>query len=224
MIRQPGFLPNIGFFKKIQSCDIFVYLDDAQFAIRAWDNRNKIKTKNGSSWITVPVIHPYEQKLNEVRISYSKNWQEEHVNLIKANYKQAPFFNEYWEKIEFILNKKWEKLIDLNLALIEYFNSVLSLKTKTIRASELEITSNGSKMLLDICKKVQADTYVSGKMGKEYLDESIFQKEGIKISFENFHHPMYKQLYGEFLSNMSIIDLLFNEGDNSRKILQMTKN
>lgn len=222
-IRQPGYLPNMGFFKKIQASDIFVYLDDAQYAIRSWDNRNKIRNGNESSWLTVPVIHPHNKKLNKVEISYSKDWIANHINLIEASYNHAPYFQNYWNEIKSIIEKKWKKLIDLNISLIEHCVSLLDITTERKLSSELKIDETSSKRLLEICKKLNATTYRSGIMGKKYLDEKIFNDESINIIYENFQHPIYNQSGREFLSNMSIIDLLFNEGDNSKKILSESK-
>ena len=218
-IRQPGFIPYMGFFKKIQTSDIFVYLDDAQYAIRAWDNRNKIRTNENSCWISVPVIHPFGKKLNEVKISYSKNWINNHKNLIEINYKTSPYFKNYWPEIESIFNKKFEKLLDLNLELIKYFNKILQINTVTKRSSELKIETIETQRLFDICKKLNASVYRSGSFGKKYLDESIFEKGKISIIYEKFEHPTYSQLKKEFIPNLSIIDLLFHEGENAIKIL-----
>ena len=201
-IRQPGYLPNIGFFKKIQSSDVFVYLDDAQYAIRSWDNRNKIRNGNVISWLSVPVIHPHHKKFNEVEISYTKDWITNHVNLIESNYTKTPYFNNYWKDIKLILEKNWEKLIDLNLSLIEYFISVLEINTPRKKSSELEIDEISSKRLLEICKKLNATTYRSGIMGKEYLDENIFKNESIDVIYENFQHPTYNQSGTKCLFNM----------------------
>ena len=218
-IRQPGFLPYLGFFKKIQTSDVFVYLDDAQYAIRAWDNRNKIRSNDTSVWISVPVLHPFEKKLNEVEISYSKNWTSDHKNSIEASYKNAPYFKNYWPEIESILNKRWKKLIDLNLALIEFFNKILKIETRSLKSSELNVNTIGTQRLFDICKKVDATVYRSGIMGNEYLDESIFKNNKISVVYENFQHPTYNQLGKPFIPNLAVIDLLFHEGENAGKIL-----
>lgn len=223
-IRQPGFIPYIGFFKKIQSSDTFVYLDDAQYAIRAWDNRNKIRSNDSDCWISVPVLHPFKKKLNEVKISYSKNWIENHKNLIITNYENCPYFKSYWSEIESILNKKFEKLVDLNIELIENFNKNLQIQTKTVKSSELKIKTTETQRLFDICKILNATTYRSGSFGKEYLDESIFANGKILLIYENFQHPIYNQSKKQFIPNLSIIDLLFNEGENSIKILNECKN
>jgi len=222
-IRQPGYMPNMGFFKKILASDIFVYFDDAQYAIRSWDNRNKIRNGNKSSWISVPVIHPHNKKLNEVEISYSKDWITNHVNLIESSYDKTPYFDNYWKDIKLILEKKWTKLIDLNISLIEYFSTVLEINTPRKKSSQLKIDEVSSQRLLKICEKLNATTYRSGIMGKDYLDESIFKSASIDVVYENFQHPIYNQLSSDFFPNMSIIDLLFNEGNNSKQILLNSK-
>ena len=130
----------------------------------------------------------------------------------------------YWNSIKQILEKRWEKLIDLNMQLIDYFISILDLETTIVYSSKLQKSSNQSQRLLDICNYCNASCYISGVSGKEYLDEEIFKKSGVKVIYENFQHPIYTQLYKPFEQNLSILDLLFNEGDNSRKILDETKN
>lgn len=223
-IRQPGYLPYMGFFKKIQSSDIFIYLDDTKFVEHGWDNRNKIKTDKGSMWLTVPIKRNSMQLLKDVLIANNESWKKKHLKSIKINYIKAPFFNDYWDDFSDIFQKDWKKLIDLNLNLIKYFNQKLEIITKTIRSSELQINSSGTKRLVEICQHVGATTYLSGILGKEYLDEDLFNEAGIKIIYENFIHPIYKQLGNNFLPNMSIIDLLFNEGPNSGELIKKSSN
>lgn len=224
MIRQPGYIPYLGIFKKIQSSDVFVYLDDVQYSVGGGDNRNKIKTSTDSRYLTIPLRKPFGKIMNEVEIYNEQNWREDHKNLIKENYAKSRYFNEIWPQIEKILNKKWDKLVELNLEFFSLFNNYLEIKTKTIRSSELKIKSKSSQRLLEICKKLGGTTYISGSGGKNYLDEKIFEEEGIKVLYEKFQHPTYYQMFNRFIPNMSIIDLLFNEGPNSRKILQNAKN
>ena len=225
IIRQPGYLPNLGFFKKIQSCDTFVFLDDIQFVKDRFDNRNRIRTKNGTSWLTVPINRPvFKKNLNEILISNNLHWHLDHLNIIEDAYHEAPFFTTYWNSLQKILNKKWTKLIDLNLELIRYFMVTLNLTTPTVDSSTLKKSSDRSQRLLDICKQLNASCYISGISGKDYLDEKIFHNSGIKIIYENFQHPVYNQIHGDFVENLSILDLLFNEGENSQKILINAKN
>lgn len=225
IIRQPGYLPNLGFFKKIQSCDTFVFLDDVQFVKDRFDNRNQILSKNGKIWLTVPLKRPvFKKNLNEIVISNENDWNLDHLNLIHDAYHNSRFFDMYWDSIKQILENRWEKLIDLNMELIDYFISILGLETKTVYSSKLKKSSDQSQRLLDICNYYDASCYISGVSGKEYLNEEIFRKSGVKVIYENFQHPIYIQLYKPFEQNLSILDLLFNEGDNSRKILDETKN
>lgn len=223
-IRQPGYIPYLGFFKKIQTADIFVYLDDVQYTRSDWDNRNKIKTCDNSMWLTIPVLNKTKGLLNEVKIDYSKNWVYKHKSAIKFNYEDTPFFDLYWKDIESILDKKYTKIFDLNITLIDYFISILDIHTKTIFSSDLEIDLVGSQKLCEICKLVGGDTYLSGELGQNYLNSTIFENENISVIFEKFEHPTYSQKYSKFLPNMSIIDLLFNEGNNSKNILKNSKN
>ena len=225
MIRQPGYMPNLGFFKKIQSSDIFVFLDDVQFSKDSFDNRNQIKTNFGSEWITVPLNRPvFEKKFNEVSISYKTNWIKEHCNMIFENYKSTPYFSSYWYEIEKILNYKHKLLIQLNFELIKYFIKTLDIHTKTVKSSELSITKIKTERLIEICLKLSATCYISGIGGKDYLDESLFENAKIKLIYENFVHPKYTQVHGDFIKNMSIIDLLLNEGHKSKKILYDSNN
>ncbi|MDC0927995.1 WbqC family protein [Nitrosopumilus sp.] len=223
-IRQPGYLPYLGFFKKIQSVDEFIFLNDVQYSRGDWDNRNKIRTIEDSFWLTVPILNNSKKLLNEVKIDNSSNWVYKHKSAIKYNYENSPFFHKYWNDIEEILDKPYTKLFELNIALINYFILVLKIKTKITFSSDLNLDSTGSEKLLDICKKCDAQTYLSGELGVNYLNEEIFKKEGIKIIFEKFIHPTYSQKYEKFIPNMSIIDLLFNEGENSIDILKNSKN
>ena len=221
MIRQPGYMPNLGLFKKIQSCDIFVFLDDVQFSKDSFDNRNKIKTSSDFDWITVPLKRPvFGKKLNQISISNDVDWTKEHSDLLYENYKSAPYFSSYWYEIKKILDKKFILLVQLNLHLIDYFLKILKISTETIKSSELEISKTKTERLVEICSLLDASCYISGKGGRNYVDETLFQKSNIKLAYENFIHPKYSQLHGKFIENLSIIDLILNEGSNSSKILR----
>ena len=221
MIRQPGYMPNIGFFKKIEYSDIFVFLDDTQFSKDSFDNRNKIKTKSNSKWIRVPLKRPvFRKKLNQVMISYDTDWIKSHSELIYQNYKDAPYFSSYWNEIKKILDQKSNLLIDLNLNLISYFLKILQINTTTIKSSELKITKTKTQRLVDICAQLNASCYISGIGEKNYVDESLFKNSDIKLTYENSIHPNYNQIHGNFMKNMSIIDLIFNEGEKSLSIVK----
>ena len=213
-VHQPQYLPWLGYFDKIAKSDCFVFLDCVQYKKREFQNRNKIRTKDGWIWLTVPVISKSKgfQLINEVLINSSIGWQNKHLKSIICCYKNAKYFNEHIGFFENIYNKKFEKLIDINLAIIYYLLEQFSIKTKIFFESSLSISTKKTQRIIDICKKLNADTYLSGIGGKDYLDEELFEKENIKLIYQDFKHPVYKQCYEPFIPYMSVIDFLFNCG------------
>lgn len=225
MIRQPGYMPNIGFFKKIQSSDIFIFLDDSQFSKDRFDNRNRIRTKNNFQWITVPLKRPvFGKNLNEILISHDEKWVEHHLDKIKESYEKTKYFSSYWDDLSKILKRNHNKLIDLNMDLINYFCKELEIYTDTYFSSSFPTEKTSTEKLVFLCKNVGAECYISGISGLEYLDKNKFFEINVKVIFENFNHPKYEQIHGNFIENMSIIDLFMNMGDSSKKIISDCKN
>jgi hypothetical protein len=223
-IHQPGYLPWLGFFKKIMYSDVFVLLDNVKFVKKQWHNRNYILTNNGPIFLTVPVIKNSGENIHEIKISYDEKWNINHKKTIFYNYNKSPFFDQYWNFFEEIYSKKFKNLLELNLEIINFFIKELELKTKIIFSSELGITEKKSKLNLEICKSLNADIYLSGTLGQNYIIEEDFKKNDIKIEYQNFQHPKYNQNSNTFVPNMAFLDLLFNEGKNSKKILENSKN
>lgn len=224
-VHQPQYLPWIGYFHKIVHSDIFIFLDDVQYKKREFQNRNKIRTKDGFMWLTVPVITKgrFYQKINEVEIDTSSSWRKEHLKSIKFNYQKSKFYDIYISFFEQLYEKDWKYLIDINLEIINFILSTLSIDTKIEFSSKLNLSSTSTQRIIDICKYYNADTYLSGIGGKNYLDEDLFKKNGIKLVYQNFVHPEYPQVYPGFVPYMSIIDLLFNCGAHySKKILDLS--
>ena len=213
-LHQPQYLPYLGYFDKIAKSDCFVFLDCVQYKKREFQNRNKIRTKDGWIWLTVPVIskNKSSQQINEVLINNSVSWQKKHLKSIICYYRNAKYFNEYIGFFEEIYNKKFERLIDINLTIIYYLLEQFSIKTKIFFESSLSISTKKTQRIIDICKKLNADTYLSGIGGKDYLDEELFKKENIKLIYQDFKHPVYRQCYEPFIPYMSAIDFLFNCG------------
>lgn len=221
-IHQPEHLPWLGFFDKIRQADVIVLLDTTQFAKEDFQNRNRIKTENGPVWLTVPVFKKGKssQLITETEIFNDKKWQKRCWNLIYQYYKNAPFFEEHKQFFNDLYTQQWTKLVDLNITIIRYLVDQFGLKTKIVTASELDVYEKGStSVLLSLCKSLGADIYLSGKFGKNYLDENQFEENNIKVKYQDFHHPIYQQLWGEFIANMSSIDLLFNCGESSLDII-----
>ena len=222
-INQPGYLPWMGFFKRIMYSDIFVFLDDVQYLKKDWQNRNKIRTSQGWIWLSVPVKKNDLENLNKVDIDYSENWISTHKKSIRYNYSKSKFFDDHWPFFEQLFEKKFTRLIDLNMEIINYVLQTLDIKTKTIFASELEVIGKKSDLNLSICKTLNADVYLSGTLGQDYIKIDDFKNNDIEVKFADYRHPVYPQYFDPFIPNMAIIDLLFNCGKESRKILQDSK-
>ena len=221
-IHQPEYLPWLGFFKKMMNVELFVFLDDVQFRKKGWQNSNRIRINDGTTLLSIPVhTHSYP-KINEVTIDNEKNWSMRHKKSILYNYARAPYFDEIKDFIESIFEKKFQYLVDLNTEIIKFVMNELEIKSKIVFSSELEISKKGSDRVLDICKAVDADHYITGTFWAESnLRVEEFKKSNIDVEFQKFQHPIYKQIHGEFIPEMSIIDLLFNEGrKEAKKILQ----
>ena len=221
-IHQPEYLPWLGFFKKMMNSKIFVFLDDAQFRKKGWQNRNRIRTKNDTTLLSIPVhAHSYPN-INEITIDNNKNWAKRHKKSILFNYAKAPYFEEFKDFIESVFEKKFEYLADLNTEIIKFIMNELEIKPKIVFSSNLNISKKGSDRVLEICKAVDADYYITGTVwAQSHLRIEEFKKSNIHVEFQEFQHPVYKQIHGKFIPEMSIIDLLFNEGrDGAKEILQ----
>ena len=213
----------MGFFDKIQRAELFVMLDHVQYRKRYFQNRNRIRSADGSTWLTVPVKvkGKYEQCINEVRIDNEGNlrWREKCWNSLSRCYRKAPFFHDYSEFFRDLYSRDWEYLVDFNEAVIIYLLSALNIETRIMKSSNLNLGGRKADLMVQICRKVGATTYLSGISGKEYLDEASFTKHDIQLQFQEFYHPIYRQLYDPFLPCMSAVDLLFNNGPCSSAIL-----
>jgi len=221
-IHQPMYIPWIGYFHKMMSADKFVILDDVEFSKNDWFNRNKIKSINGEMWLTVPIIYKDSSNklIKDIIIDNSKNWKRKHLKSIKLNYSKALYINEYIDFIETIFSTDWRFLIDLNLKMIEFIKKELKIEIDIVLSSEMKVQDESTERLISICKKLNADKYLSGLGAKDYLSTELFVKNNIELLFQEFNHPVYQQLHGQFVSHLSIIDLLLNCGpDESRKLI-----
>ncbi len=219
-IHQPEHLPWLGLFHKIASVDTFVILDTVQFRKNYFQNRNKIRTKTGWSWITVPVSHSLHTPIRDVRIAESGIWAKKWWQAIWHAYAKAPFFDAYAVSFKKVIETKTKSLSELNSALIRAICQILGITSSIIPASSLDIDGSGSDLILQICKKLRAQEYLSGISGKEYLNLNDFSNNSIRVDFQEFHHPVYTQMHKPFLPCMSAIDLLFNHGDKSLDIIR----
>jgi hypothetical protein len=224
VIHQPDFLPHLAFFHRLLYADLFVLLDTVQYVTgtsRSWMNRDKIKTRNGSKWITVPVQKSNRgARIMDIALLATDDWRTDSLNLMIENYKEAPFFDEVCPFMEDLYRYKCEKLLDFNLRSIRILMDLLNIKIETTLASSLNPQGKGNDLLVDILKKLNATTYLSGIGAKDYYEPEPFQKASINVIWQDFKHPTYPQLHGDFIPYLSSIDLLFNCGlVRSREIL-----
>lgn len=224
--HQPTYLPWLGLFHKIANADVFCYFDIAQYQKKDFNNRNKIKTYNGPIWLSVPVEskNHFQTSVGKIKI-INNGWNKKHFKSIKLAYKKAKFFNDYIKDLEYLfLKKNYETLSELNLVFLKYFLKKIKIKTPIILASDYNFKGRKSDLILDMCIKLNAKEYIFGEQGRNYADEKKFFDHGIKVHFQKYAHPIYDQIYGEFLPNMSIVDLLFNEGSKSKEIILKNNN
>jgi hypothetical protein len=220
-VHQPQFLPWLGYFDKIDKADVFVLLDTVQFKKNEWQNRNKIKTAQGWQWLTVPVLYKYPQLINEVTINNGVNWQHKHRQALLSNYKKAPYYDDIEEKLRDIFSCSWEYISQLNIQVVRRLVAILGIDTPIYVASELgEFPEDPDERLVAITKYFGAGTYLAGVGGRGYMTLDTYKRNRIEVVFQDFKHPVYEQLFGDFEPYMSIIDLLFNHGDKSLTILR----
>lgn len=222
-IHQPNYLPWLGFFHKMAQCDVFVLFDDVQLVRgKSFMVRNRVKTASGVQWLTVPIQGKGELRLiKDALIVQDGKWQKKHWKTIQLSYKKAPYFDRYEAKLSQIYHASWEKLSEINIALIKLIKELMGISTTLVLSSEMNVEASGTEKILSIIKKLQGDKYITGEGegSMRYINEEDFKNSNIELIYQRFNHPIYHQLWGDFVPSLSIIDLLFNEGDKSLQIL-----
>ncbi|RJP21628.1 MAG: hypothetical protein C4527_23335 [Candidatus Omnitrophota bacterium] len=211
-IHQPDFLPWLGFFDRWRKSDLFIVLDDVQFLRRGWHHRDRIKTANGAQWLTVPVKKKgrLHQLIREVEIDLDSHWRNTHLKTIQVNYHRAPDFDACYSFLDVIYSKQHTRLLDFNLDLLQIVRKHLAIATPMVLASTFAIRSSATQRLVDLIKQVKGDCYLTGLGAKNYLDPVTFAAERIEIIWQDFRHPVYPQLHGDFIPNLSVLDYLMN--------------
>lgn len=219
---QPYFSPYPGFFYRAYLADILVILDDVQFPRgTTWLSRNRFKNDQGTLWLTIPVWKKGLglQNVNQVKICYEGRWPRKHLESLKVAYGHAPYLDEHFSFLEGLFSGRFEKLVDLNLAVIRHLMRCLQIDTKLVLQSDLGVKARGSQLLIDICQAVGASTFLVLDQAKKYLDGDLFQEEGIEPRLFRYAPPVYPQLWGDFLANLAAFDLVLNCGPRALDIL-----
>lgn len=210
--HQPAYLPWLGYFDKIARSDVFVYLDTVQFEKNSFINRNQIKSAQGPLWLTIPIKtkgHTHAS-LRTTEIDDSQPWRKKHLKSIEMNYRKTLRFDEFFPKIEALINLPESNLADYCFQHLLFWCHELDIDTCLVRSSSLPITSAKSDLVFDLCKNFGAQHYLSGALGRGYLVEDDFHRANISITYQNFTSPIYPQLRGEFIPNLGVLDAWMN--------------
>lgn len=221
--HQPNYLPWLGFFDKINRSDVFIIEDNVQFEKQGFTSRNKIKTLDGVRWLSVPIKHVNGPLLiNQVRIANKEehDWAQRHWLTLRHSYCKAPYWRNFIDFFEDTYSRQWNLLIDLNMHLIKGIMHFLEITTPLVMASSLNASGRKNDLIISQCKALGASIQLAGMGGREYIDSERFKQEGITVIFQDFNQPVYNQLHGQFIPNLSVVDYLFCTGgkDWNKKI------
>jgi hypothetical protein len=232
VVLQSNYLPWRGYFDLISNCDAFVFLDNVQFTKNDWRNRNKIKSKKGSTWLSLPVRYRFSEKprISDIQVS-DRHWSRSHLDKVKTSYMEAAHFDEVfdWFSSQLEAIKDLPGLSEINQFLIEKFSERLKLKTDYFQSTDLVPLvqldkASPSQAVLNICEALNAKTYISGPAAKDYLEERIFEKAEIDIRYADYSdYPEYPQLHPPFDGRVSDLDMFFNTGVEAPKYLKKEK-
>lgn len=222
-ISQSNYIPWKGYFDMIAAVDEFIIYDDMQYTRRDWRNRNKIKTAKGVQWLSVPVLvkGKYHQKIRDTEID-GNSWAAVHWKTLVQNYRRTPHFTEIALWLEpLYLEERFSHISKLNRRLIEVICTYLDIKTTITNSWDYALPEGKTERLADLCLQAGATEYISGPAAKNYVNEEVFSDMGVKLTwFDYSNYPKYPQIWGEFIHNVSILDLLFNCGKNSRNYMR----
>lgn len=220
--NQPYFAPYPGFFLKAALSDYFVILDDVQFPRRTtWISRNRFKNDQGTLWMTIPVHKKGLglQKISDVRICHAGNWKKKHLRSFRSAYAHAPYLDEHIGLMQRVLSERFDRLLDVNLEIIDYLFGCLRVHTQLVRMSELGVTGKGTPLIIDICKALEASRFMVQSSAVAYYDPAAFESAGIELI--PFKKPdfIYPQMWGAFIANLSVLDMIFTCSPKAREII-----
>jgi len=224
-INQPAYLPWLGYFDRIASSDLHIVLDHVQFEKNSFINRNRLRTKDGDTWLTIPLATKGRfgsLPINKLEFAQNVPWSRKHWSTIDMLYRNAPYFNSYASVYKDLYACEWTDFISAIKSFLKQYLSDLGINTPIVFSSELNITGCKSELILNLCRSVGAKKYISGPQGRNYIDESSFSELNINIEYQDYKHPRYVQCYPGFQPFMGILDLLFNHGCQSLSILKNT--
>lgn len=219
-IHQLHYLPWLRYFEKIARTDVFVVLDNIQYNKNGWQNRNKVKGQQGPLLLTAPICDQYQQRLDEARIDNRRNWAAKHWKSLQQCYGKTPYFDRYASFFEDTYAQRWEYLNDLNRHMLGFYLQALGITTRTVYASTLPVPGEATDRLVNLIRAVEGTAYYSGAYALDaYLDAEVLSEAGVDLVLQEWKCPVYPQRYGDFVADLSIVDLLMNCGPDSLGIL-----
>jgi len=219
-IHQLHYLPWLRYFEKIVRSDVFIVLDNIQYNKNGWQNRNKIKTSQGATLLTVPILSKHQQNLDDVLIASDKSWGKKHWRTIEQAYGKAPFFDLYKDELHEIYIEPWNRLNDLNRRMLEWYLTSLGIDTRIEYSSALDVPGDATERLINLIHAVDGDHYYSGAYALDvYLDEQKLNDANIRLELQTWVAPEYEQLHGEFVSDLAMLDLMMHCGPQSLDVL-----
>jgi hypothetical protein len=220
-IHQPQYLPWLGYFDKVDQCDVLVHLDSVQFQRRGFQNRNRVKTMHGAKLLTVPVVAARDSRIDAVEVA-GVDWAHKHTETIRHAYHRAAFAAWFDDDLASLLQRSWRLLVDLNLATLDWAFRRFGITCRQVRSSQLDVRGAKDDLILALCQAVGATVYLSGTGAMAYQDAAKFERAGIALRYQEYRHPSYTQCHEQlgFIGELSALDLLLNEGPQSLHILR----
>lgn len=228
-IMQPAYLPWLGYFDRILKSDAIIVLDHVQMDMSSktrFANRNKIRTRDGWIWLTVPMKTKGKYGdlyLNEIEVVDDADWARKHRLSLDSNYRKASFYKDHEGFLDIFYGQKRAFLSDICNKMTGYILRKLQIEGQIFYSSQMKSRTTKSQLILDLCQEVGATEYISGPFGRDYLDREAFKQAGIKVWFHDYAHPVYTQAFEGFEPYMSALDLIMNHGPDSRNILESPK-
>ncbi len=227
-VHQPHYMPGPGYFHTMASADLFVFLNDVQFEKNEWQNRNRIRNAKSWQWLSVPTTYKFPQKLNEVQVDFTRNWQKNHLHSLDACYGTTPFYKKYIPMFAEFYCALASKIDRINIDSVRLLAGIMGITTETVISSDYGFKGESTERLVNICKHFKATAYLADADGRDYLDVSLMKEAGISVTFQEFKCPVYPQHWStgprDFVPDLSAIDLIFNCGPHCRDIIMQDEN
>jgi WbqC-like protein family len=218
-ILQSNYIPWKGYFDLIHDVDLFIFYDDVQYTHSDWRHRNKLMTRDGPRWLTIPAGHDLKRLICEVEIP-DQSWKQQHRSIIELNYRNAPFIEESQSLLDFLYANPITNLSDYNQRAIRHLSNILGIRAQFTDSRLLGVSGRKTERLIGILESVGATKYISGPSARDYIDEPMFAEAGIELVYKNYPaYPAYPQCFSPFSSFVTVLDLLFNAGSEASQYI-----